>query len=226
MKIFKVKRVTAIVITFALILGLISTSFASAQSSEQSKDQVTGAKVVAEQERIIHALEKYVSVNSDGTFLLNAPKNVIADVGDENYSNVIKHLKETNNLIKSGKFKTTKNGTIYEATDESLVIQGGGVDSFTSYWWGYVRYASYNEANRIAAGFSKISTGAWAVTTAGGLLCLTPAVAVGVGATLGGLYNAVMFGWMSTDISYYNSLSDRGIILTMYFSVAYKVECQ
>ena len=193
----------------------------------ETKAIVSGESAVDRQEHIIDILEEYVTVNAEGTFIITPPQGIIDEVGSDKYNEIVKHIDSLNVLIEDGTLKTTDNGTIYEANNDDLVIQGGGVDSFEEYWWGYRRYASPAEANRISAGFSKISTGAWGAASVGGLLTLTPAAAIGVGAAIGGIYSAVMYGWMSTDIAYYNSVSnDRGIILTLYLSVAYNVGCQ
>lgn len=78
----------------------------------------------------------------------------------------------------------------------------------------------------IQDGFNKISTGMWGVAIAGGLITLTPAVPVGVGVAIGGVYDAIMYGWCATDIGKtLRKNPNSGVIITLT-PVSYSVKAQ
>lgn len=184
--------------------------------------EVRVSQEAVDEQNKIDLLDQYVTVTSDGVLELNAPASVIEEVWEEYYAELLIGIENVNEMAEQGEVEITENGSIYETNDENLVIQGGGVDKNKTYWWGTRRWACKRCANTIAKNLSKVSTGAWGVSAIAGII----GGPVGIGAAIGGAIGAVRAGWMSDDISYYNGLTSRGVIIDCGWVLTYDVKCQ
>lgn len=188
----------------------------AAESDIEIKQEVTSDQIN------IDLLEQYVTVTSDGLLELDAPQSLIEYVGEEYYASLLDGIDNVNDMAEQGEVEITDNGSIYETDDDELVIQGGGIDKVKTYWWGERRWACTRCANKIANDLNKVSTGAWGVSAISGIL----GGPVGIGAGIGSAIGAVRSGWMASDISYYNSKTNRGVIIDCRWILTYKVKCQ
>lgn len=88
------------------------------------------------QEEFLAEVEDYIEVSETGLIELDLPESLESHFNKEEYETMMAGLDELNMLIEIGELEVTENGTIYEANDEELVVQGGNVNKVTWHWWG------------------------------------------------------------------------------------------
>ena len=198
--------ISATIISFTLALSATSvTAFAS-------NDNLTSAE-------IIDIADDFVNVSDDGFIELELPQDIINQLTSEEYNAMMFGINSINDSIASGELETTQNGTIYAADDDELVVQGGNVNDVEVHWWGVRRYASSAAANKLALDLSKASNACWGVSAIAALI----GGPYGTGVAIAGVFGAVLFGFMSSDISYQNSLTSRGIVWDLKWIGIYSV---
>lgn len=181
-----------------------------------------------EMEELIEYLDPFVSVeeNEDNVniFVLDVPESVKDSIDSDLLDALTMNIESVNEEAMAEDVIITDNGTVYENSDE-YVLQGGNIDKFKEYWWGGKRWACRNCAYDIQDAFNKISSGAWGVSGVGGLVTLGCAP-VGAGMILGGIYDALLYGWCATDIGKtLRNYPNSGVIITLT-AVSYGVDPQ
>ena len=174
------------------------------------------------QEEFIKEASAYVEVSEDGLIELSLPKSFEYQIDTKEYEAILDGINAINKLVEDGELEVTENGTIYEANDTELVVQGGNVNKVTWHWWGVRRYASKSVATELAHDFSAISVGCGAVSTVAGFFGPV-GVAVAITTAIVGTGRA---GLLANDINYYNSKTNRGVIIDLRWILTYKVSCQ
>lgn len=223
-----IKSVKKLIYPLIVAITVVNTMVLPVKA-ETTEDNLREKAIIFEE--TIKIIDPYVTVDEtdDGTniFTIDIPQNIEDKVDNTIIQAVEENIQYLNEKATDDEITITDNGTIYDTNDDSLSIQSGNVDSFKTYWWGYRRYSCRNCSANIQDGFNKISTGCWGVASAGGLLCLTPAATVGIGATIGGVYTAVMYGWMATDIGIVlRKNPSSGTIISLYLCCAYSIKPQ
>lgn len=217
----KMKETLCNGIVALLAITSISTNFTTT-IAYADEAEIELKQEVTSDEDMINLLDEYITVTEDGLFELNAPESIIDYVGEDYYASLLDGVDNVNDMALEGEVEITENGSVYETDDNDLVVQGGGVDKVKTYWWGERRWACTKCANKIANDLNKVSTGAWGISAIAGIL----GGPVGIGAGIGSAIGAVRAGWMSGDISYYNSKTKRGVIIDCRWILTYKVKCQ
>lgn len=220
------KRFISFVLVLTLVLSVMAmpTSAAEANPGNTIIDSPSKGNFVDEKTshaRFIAAAEAYVSKSEEGLIELNLPQSVISMISEEEYDALLMGIEETNDLITDDILAVTDNLTIYEVDEAELVVQGGNVNKVTWHWWGIRRYASRASANYIANCLNKFSYGS--ATASAVSSCLGP---YGIPAVIIFAFGALRAGWLASDISYYNSLTNRGVIIDLRWIISYKVSCQ
>lgn len=128
------------------------------------------------------------------------------------YENSISNLNEQMN---DGKLEMLSDGSIIEANDESFYLQGGSTFD-KRYWWGVSRWKSTSAANTWSYQLNK------AAAANAGVAVLAGAVLGGVGAIPNGLTSAYTWA-LANEVSYRNSLTSRGIVADINWSLIYSV---
>lgn len=133
-------------------------------------------------------------------------------------NNFVMGIEDCNCKLRAGEYTILPGGTIVETDNEAYYLQGGSTFSQT-FWWGVRHYKSTVAANRWIYELNQaghLNTGAAAI---GG------AVFGGVGAIPNGL-TAVYLYMVANSASYYNSLSNRGIVADITWILVYKMRTQ
>ena len=173
--------IKAKILSFAIISTIvmnIGTITVSASTDEKMKSYA----MAQEMEEAIAILDSYIEVekNDDINVLtLDVPENVKSSIDSEILKTLSLNIDAVNEESTAQNVIISDNGTIYEDTDE-YVLQGGNIDKFEEYWWGFKRWASRDAAWDLQDVCSKISNGCWGAATFGGVITLTPASPVGV----------------------------------------------
>ncbi|CAM3255911.1 hypothetical protein [Sporolactobacillus spathodeae] len=208
------KVLVSIFIIAILLIPFFPSSAFAGSSVQQNINQTN-----SDSNEIINTLDKYVNAD-DGKFdIEHIPTNVINELGREEVNKMIEGIRNVNQLAKNGEVTITDNGTVYESNDDDIAIQGGNVNKVVWHWWGLERYASVSQANRIARNLNRAAI---LGGTASGLITLFGFWPVGV---VGGLSSGY-WAWAANDISYVNSLSNRGIKISFTWALVYHVKKQ
>ncbi|WP_129690658.1 hypothetical protein [Gottfriedia acidiceleris] len=123
-----------------------------------------------------------------------------------------------NQSIESGDLTVLDEGTMVPTNDDNFYLQGGSTYDVT-YWWGKKRYKSTYYANKWA---SDLNT---AANANAGAAVLAGAIFGGVGAIPNGLTAAYSYQ-LANKVSYYNSLSSRGIVANLTWLLVFTVNKQ
>ena len=115
------------------------------------------------QEAFIEESNEFVEVSEEGLIELELPDDLLEQISEEEYAVYLEAIDSINELIEQGELKATENGTLYETSDDELVVQGGNVDKMVYHWWGYTRYANNKNTKKLINRFNTASNGAWVV---------------------------------------------------------------
>ena len=200
----------------AAIMALTMAIAATPISAFAAEDELT-------QDEIVDIADDFIEVGEDGLFEL--PSEVANEIGQEAYTALLAGIEEVNTLIADGTLEVTANGTVYEVDDDELVVQGGNVDDHEWFWWGLRCWRSKAKADELANTYSHYSNEMWFVSGVAGLL-VGPTGGYSLAVTLVALYVGRQAGDLAADISYVNSLTNRGIVLDLTWAATYSVYSQ
>jgi hypothetical protein len=224
------KKIKNKVIAFSMAVATLA-NFGALNANACSNDYGIEAahKEAQEMEDLINYLDSFVTVeeNEDNinVFALDLPDNIKSSVDSDLLNALITNMNAVNEKAISEDVVITDNGTVYDNTDE-YILQGGNIDKQKDYWWGFKVWACRDCALDLIDDYNKIAQGAAAGATAGGLVCLSPAVFAGIGIILGAGYSAVKFSWCATDIgATLRKYPDSGVIVTQTL-LTYSVDPQ
>ncbi len=131
---------------------------------------------------------------------------------------MIDGINSVNDELQEGNFEILDGGTIVDTDDDTYYLQGGSTYDET-HWWGRRRYMSTSAANTWAYDMNK------AAAVNAGAAIIAGAAFGGVGAIPNGLTSA--YAWyLANDITYYNSLSNRGIVTDITWVLVYSMDTQ
>ncbi|WP_302630167.1 hypothetical protein [uncultured Eubacterium sp.] len=178
------------------------------------------------QEAFIEESNEFVEVSEEGLIELELPDDLLEQISEEEYAVYLEAIDSINELIEQGELKATENGTLYETSDDELVVQGGNVDKMVYHWWGYTRYANNKNTKKLINRFNTASNGAWVVcggTASASYLFPVSAPYTGLVSGLTGMA-AGYWGLLATRMSAKNK--GKGVIVNMTWVLVFTVKSQ
>lgn len=211
-------------IAMSFILGMVVPLSAYAEDINYNIDNNNEKTALF----LIDEVEECMDFTS-GEILIEDQESIIELIGGQNYDAFEESVNNLNELLASGELEMTESGTIYEVSDDELVVQGGNVDKVVWHWWGITRYANYDNASTIAYKYNKYGNNAGMVCSVATVLAVvlpssTAKVVAGVVGGEAGFFWAYWCG-LANDISYYNKIG-RGVAIKMTWILAYSVSTQ
>lgn len=146
--------------------------------------------------------------------------------GEEFIGMVDDGIDAVNDLADQGEIEITENGTIYDADDTDMYIQGKvNINKATTYWWGRMIYKSYSNANKMRKSMlaSASRTGLMSTICGLGSLKIKKGKLGGFSVAFGAL--SVYAGRVATSIEKYNK-KGKGIKYKIYWSMDYTMRTQ
>lgn len=143
---------------------------------------------------------------------------LLSDMGVANAATVSDVNNIAENIMEKEVQRDLDNGTLVDSEDDSYYLQGGSTYDQT-FWWGRRRYKSTSNANKWARDLQNCAA------LNGGAATLAGACFGGVGAIPNGLTSAYCWA-LGNEVSYKNSLSNRGIKADIYWCLVYSVKKQ
>jgi hypothetical protein len=137
----------------ASVLALNSNTYAATNTSTKNNISILQKQTRSQKDKYIDArksLTKYVTRLSDGTFELNAPKNLEKQINPTILSQIKAGMNRTNILIRQGSLKSNEDRTVFTSKDTYNVQNG--VTKVEHYWDGsYDIYLDSGDATRVAS---------------------------------------------------------------------------
>ena len=179
------------------------------------------------EDKVIQILERYVSVSDEGyIYLKDIPDRVAVVLGDEVIQYYDTVMDELNKLVKSDELYITCNGTIYELSDDEIVVQGGNVDKVVYSWWGYTRYANNSNSKKMVKELNSKANGlSGAGATAALVGCIVPVtkpITAVISASNG--IGSAYFKLVAEKIEDKNK--GKGVIIKMTWAFVFTVQSQ
>jgi hypothetical protein len=226
-----IKTAASMIVVVCLVMGTGFNTYASSTSEDVKSDNSTIAT-----NEIIQNFEENINLNEDGFYEveLTAVREDFADMNptdlneafrqtgmnstNEIVSTFMSGVESVNSQIADGDLVFIDNENLIDAEDDNYYLQGGSTYDIT-HWWGRSRYKSTYYANKWANELNKCAAAnAGAAVVAGWVFG-------GVGAVPNGTVSAYCW-YIASDVSYYNSLSSRGIVADITWVYAYKMRTQ
>lgn len=215
------KKVLSVLLVFVMLLSMSVTAFAAEPNAVQPSYETS-----ATMDDVL-ALEPFVIRNQDGTLSLDGEAAQASGKNASAIEALNQHFSVLNTQIQSGEI----------ATDEDLNIINGehlirshrcssGVNSYTTYWWGYQRYACNCESNRIVSDLNTWAAGGtMAGGAAAGVAIVFPVTAAVAGAIAAGAAFDAGYWWLvATRIDANNE--GNGTIINMTHVLVFDIEPQ
>lgn len=215
------------IISLMLSLTMIFTMSVSAMAAETMQDIDNQTYEVTASMEDVLALEPFVIRNQDGTLSLDVDA---AEANGENETAIEalnQHFAVINEQILSGEI----------STDEDLNIINGehlfkthrcsrGTNSYTTYWWGYQRYACNCESDRIVSDLNTWAAGGTMTGgAAAGIAIVFPVTAAVAGVIAAGAAFDAGYWWLlATRIDANNE--GNGTIINMTHVLIFDIEPQ
>lgn len=206
------KKLLSMALCAIMVMGMSTTALAA----EGVQTNTTQANEEAATMNDIFELEPFVVRNQNGTLSLDAQAAITNNKNAEAVAALQHHFETINQEIQSGQI----------STDEHLNIIGGehiikshrcslGKNSFTTFWWGYQRYACNCETRRIVSDLNTWAAGGtMAGGAAAGVAIVFPVTAPVAGAIAAGAAFDAGYWWLlATRIDANNQ--GRGTITNM-----------
>lgn len=137
------KKIVKRIIIIVLCITLNNSALVSAS-------EISSVNESNDMNAFIEKADNYLEVNDEGLIELDLPDNVVEMIGSDEYEKILQGIDEINSEVKSGEVIVTDNGTIYDISDEELVVQGGNVNKVVRHWWGFTRYANNKASKKLA----------------------------------------------------------------------------
>lgn len=223
------------IIPLSLTIGIFLSSSigAFANVSEPVISNIVNIEVV---NQLINNIEDEVEVTGEGLYSIdkNAIENEILNMDDktleilciqggfnstdEVVNSLVAGIESVNEQIETREIVFIDEENLISSEDCDYYLQGGSTYDLT-HWWGRTRYKSTYAANWWAADLNK-----QAALNAG-----TGVIAAAVFGGIGGIPNGLTSAYclhLATNVSYYNSLSSRGIVAKITWALAYSMRTQ
>jgi hypothetical protein len=226
-----IKTAASTILVVCLTMGTGFNTYASSISDDVESDNSINAI-----NEIIQNFEENINLNENGFYEveLTAVREDFADMNpadlneafrqtgmnstNEIVSTFMSGVESVNSQIADGDLVFVDNENLIDAEDDNYYLQGGSTYDIT-HWWGRSRYKSTYYANKWANDLNKCAAAnAGAAVVAGWVFG-------GVGAVPNGIASAYCW-FLASDVSYYNSLSSRGIVADITWVFAYKMRTQ
>lgn len=211
------------ILSLLLVLSIVVTSTVWEEPNVFAQELQMEEK---SQEAFIEESNEFVEVSEEGLIELELPDDLLEQISEEEYAVYLEAIDSINELIEQGELKATENGTLYETSDDELVVQGGNVDKMVYHWWGYTRYANNKNTKKLINRFNTASNGAWVVcggTASASYLFPVSAPYTGLVSGLTGMA-AGYWGLLATRMSAKNK--GKGVIVNMTWVLVFTVKSQ
>lgn len=215
------KRIVQIGVTGLVSLSLtaaMTPAWAMAQTQDCSNVELTPeviAQIKADErafgefEEVIDAVEEELVLNEDGQLEIEDKRALKSEIGAASYREVMQCLAVTNEMEESGEVDISENGTVFDPTDGSLVIQGKAVNKTEWKWWGVRNCYKQKRARDVAYRYAMCGAGLT------GASALATAVNLPLGLAVG--LSAARCDAIAASINYYNT-TKRGVILKLLYA--------
>lgn len=225
------KTAASMILVVCMFMGTGVNTYASDMIKVVESDNSTSAT-----NEIIQNFEENISLNDNGFYEVEqtgARENfndmsptdlheVYRQTGmnstNELVSAFIAGVESVNSQIANGDLIPIDNENLIDPEDDNYYLQGGSTYDIT-HWWGRSRYKSTYYANKWANDLNKCAA------ANAGVAVIAGAVLGGVGSVPNGIASAYCW-YLASDVSYYNSLSSRGIVADITWVYAYKMRTQ
>ena len=215
------KRIIAIVLTFGMLFSMnVTVSAAEPNTVCQSYEMSATMDDV-------FALEPFVIRNQDGTLSLDVEAALANNKNQVAIEALNQHFSVINTQILSGEIFTDEDLNIING--EHLIKShrcSSGVNSYTTFWWGYQRYACNCETNRIVSDLNTWAAGGTMTGgAAAGVAIVFPVTATVAGAIAAGAAFDAGYWWLlATRIDANNE--GNGTIINMTHVLIFDIEPQ
>lgn len=215
------KRIIAIVLTFGMLFSMnVTVSAAEPNTVCQSYEMSATMDDV-------FALEPFVIRNQDGTLALDVEAALANNRNQVAIEALNQHFSVINTQILSGEIFTDEDLNIING--EHLIKShrcSSGVNSYTTFWWGYQRYACNCETNRIVSDLNTWAAGGTMTGgAAAGVAIVFPVTATVAGAIAAGAAFDAGYWWLlATRIDANNE--GNGTIINMTHVLIFDIEPQ
>ena len=143
----KLKAKLAKLVAFSMAVATIAnvgTVTVNATEIDAYSENQAKAK---EMEELIEYLDPFVSVeeNEDdiNVFVFDVPESIKESIDSDLLETINTNIEAINEEAIAEDVVITDNGTVYENSDE-YILQGGNIDKYKEYWWGFKRWACRN----------------------------------------------------------------------------------
>lgn len=215
MKKRSLKVIFTMVVCMCMLCMNVLPAFAATDSQiqndkvKQQQQYTENLAKYAEMHAAIDKLTKYVERQNNGTFVLNAPKNVTDKIDNDILSQLKSGMEGTNKLILNGTLKSKADLTVYDPSDNNYSIQANQ-NKVVQYWWGFSVYMDSRTTNLAIADLNRLG-----YVTTGVLACIT-----GIGPVATFVYGATYYFYV--DMFTTANAAGNGIIVDyMYVSYPY-----
>lgn len=215
------KKILSVIMAVVMLFSMSVTAFAA-----ESPPVASGYEASATMDDVL-ALKQFVVRNSDGTLSLDV------EAAQENGNNptaieaLCQHFSVINPQILSGEISTDEDLNIING--EHLIRShrcSRGVNSYTTHWWGYQRYACNCESNRIVSDLNTWAAGGTMTGgAAAGVAIIFPVTAAVAGLIAAGAAFDAGYWWLvATRIDANNQ--GYGTIINMTHVLVFDIEPQ
>lgn len=213
------KKVISMFLAFVMIFSMGVTAMAAEPVEVADELSATMDDVLA--------LEPFVVRNQDGTLTLDADAAEASGKNSSAIEALSQHFAVINTQILSGEISTDENLNIING--EHLIRShrcSRGVNSYTTYWWGYQRYACDCESDRIVSDLNTWAAGGTMTGgAAAGVAIVFPVTAAVAGAIVAGAAFDAGYWWLlATRIDANNE--GYGTIINMTHVLVFDIEPQ
>lgn len=225
------RKIICVMLSLVLVAGLAIPAFA-AENNTQPSEAVTKADILA--------LRKFVIRDENGGIFIDE-EDAKANGANENAITALKqHFAYLNAKVANGVISidedlniiggvTILNHPVSGNTRASDC--GGGVNSYTEYWWGYQRKACDCETQRIVNDLNTIAAGG---TIGGGGFGVTGGIVAIFGYTIAAGILAIIGGGLAMDAGYWWLVATRmeannegsGVICDMTYALVFDITPQ
>lgn len=215
------KKVISIILTLAMLLTMSVTAFAAETDAVQSSYEMS-----ATMDDVL-ALEPFVIRNQDGTLSLDADAAEASGKNAAAIEALNQHFAVINTQILNGEIGTDEDLNIINGEHLFMTHRcSSGVNSYTTYWWGYQRYACNCESKRIVSDLNTWAAGGTMTGgAAAGIAIVFPVTAAVAGVIAAGAAFDAGYWWLlATRIDANNE--GKGTIINMTHVLVFDIEPQ
>lgn len=213
-----IKKIVVVIITLCLVVNTSSFAFAGETASEVKEEKICD---------FIDAADEYIEVNDKGYIELNVPKDIVKMISTEEYQQIIEGIDEINSEIEAGELVVTENCTIYDVSDDELVVQGGNVDKVVKHWWGFTRYANNKNSKKLVKKLNSDASSINIIAAGAGAVALIPVPVTTLPAGVAAAASGLSAAWMNRLACLIDERNKgKGVKITLTWCMIYTVKGQ